>query len=107
MRLKDKVAIVTGGGGGLGEGISLCYAKEGANVVVSDVNMELAEQVAEKVKALGRKSLAMKTDVRSLAQVEELVKTTIGEMGGVDILACSHGVSGMTHRLGPHAGRQS
>jgi len=98
MRLKDKVAIVTGGGGGLGEGISLCYAKEGANVVVSDVNMELAEQVAEKVKALGRKSLAMKTDVRSLAQVEELVKTTIGEMGGVDILACSHGVSGMTHR---------
>ena len=98
MRLKDKVAIVTGGGGGLGGGIALCFAREGADVVVSDVNMELAEKVAAEVKEKGRKSLAMQTDVRSVEQVEELVKKAIDEFGGVDILACSHGVSGMTHR---------
>jgi len=98
MRLKDKVAIVTGGGGGLGEGISLCFAREGANVVVSDVNLESAKKVAAAIKEKGRKSLAMQTDVRSLAQVEELVEKTIDEMGTVDIFVCSHGVSGMTHR---------
>jgi NAD(P)-dependent dehydrogenase (short-subunit alcohol dehydrogenase family) len=98
MRLKDKVAIVTGGGGGLGEGICLCFAKEGANVVVSDVKMELAEKVAAQVKEIGRKSLAIETDVCSPSQVKELVDRTIAEMGGLDILVCSHGVSGMTHR---------
>ena len=98
MRLKDKVAIVTGGGGGLGEGICLCFAREGADVVVSDVQMELAERVAAEVKAKGRKSLAMQIDVRSEAQVEKLVSQTIADFGGVDILVCSHGVSGMTHR---------
>ncbi len=98
MRLKDKVAIVTGGGGGLGEGICLCFAREGADVVVSDVKMELAEKVAAEVKAQGRKSLAMQIDVRSAAQVETLVSQTIADFGGVDIFVCSHGVSGMTHR---------
>jgi meso-butanediol dehydrogenase/(S,S)-butanediol dehydrogenase/diacetyl reductase len=98
MRLKDRVAIVTGGGGGLGEGISLCFAREGADVVVSDVKMGLAEKVAAEVKETGRTSLAMQTDVRSESQVEELVSRTIAEFGGVDILVCSHGVSGVTHR---------
>jgi NAD(P)-dependent dehydrogenase (short-subunit alcohol dehydrogenase family) len=98
MRLKDKVAVVTGGGGGLGEGIALCFAKEGADVVISDVNMELAEKVAAGVRKEGRRALAIKTDVRIPAQVDELISKTLDEMGGIDILTCSHGVSGMTHR---------
>ncbi len=101
MRLKDKVAVVTGGGGGLGEGISLCFAREGAHVVVSDVSMESAERVAARVREAGRKSAAIVTDVRKVADVEKLVERTIAEMGTVDILVCSHGVSGMTHREHP------
>ena len=94
MRLKDRVAIVTGGGGGLGEGICLCLAAEGAHVVVSDINGQLADAVAAKVKEKGVKSLAMKTDVSRQDDVENLVAQTVKEMGGVDILVCCAGVSG-------------
>ncbi|UCD56417.1 MAG: glucose 1-dehydrogenase [Candidatus Hydrogenedentota bacterium] len=98
MRLKDSVAIVTGGGGGLGEGISVCLSREGAHVVVSDLSLELAEKVAAEVKKTGQKSLAIQTDVSKADQCEKLVQTTVDEMGKVDILVCSAGVSGVTHR---------
>jgi len=98
MRLKDKVAIVTGGGGGLGEGICLCLAGEGAHVVASDVNQELAKRVADKVEAAGRKSLAIQTDVRREAQCNQLVEKSIEEMGHIDVLVCCAGVGGFVHR---------
>ncbi|MBW2285115.1 MAG: SDR family NAD(P)-dependent oxidoreductase, partial [Deltaproteobacteria bacterium] len=69
MKVKDKIAIVTGGGGGLGEGIALCLAKEGAHVVVSDNQLNLSEKVAAKVRDLGRKSISTETDVTDEAQV--------------------------------------
>jgi meso-butanediol dehydrogenase / (S,S)-butanediol dehydrogenase / diacetyl reductase len=94
LKLKDQVAIVTGGGGGLGEGICLCLAREGANVVVSDVDLGRAQGVAAKVSDTGRKALAVQTDVRSAEQCEALVKTAIAEMGGLDILVCAAGVGG-------------
>ncbi|MCG2750343.1 MAG: glucose 1-dehydrogenase [Desulfobacteraceae bacterium] len=98
MRLKDKCAIVTGGGGGLGEGIALCLAREGAHVVVSDNQMDLAEKVSAKVKALGRKSIAVQTDVTDEAQVKQLVDQTVKDLGGLDIMACCAGISGMFDR---------
>jgi NAD(P)-dependent dehydrogenase (short-subunit alcohol dehydrogenase family) len=98
MRLKDKVAIVTGGGGGLGEGVCLCLAREGADVVVSDSKIELANVVAEKVRAAGRRSIAVKTDVRSRGECQGLVKTALKEMGRIDIMVCGAGVSGFVHR---------
>jgi meso-butanediol dehydrogenase / (S,S)-butanediol dehydrogenase / diacetyl reductase len=98
MRLKDKVAIVTGAGGGLGEGICLCLAREGADVVVSDVNMNLANGVVEKVKAAGRKAIAVKTDVRSRSECQALVKTALDAMGKIDIMVCGAGVSGFANR---------
>jgi meso-butanediol dehydrogenase/(S,S)-butanediol dehydrogenase/diacetyl reductase len=97
MRLKDQVAIVTGGGGGLGEGICLCLAREGAHVVVSDVDLALAENVAQKVKEMGRESLACKTDVRMPDQCETLVKETLDKMGRLDILVCGAGVGGFSY----------
>jgi meso-butanediol dehydrogenase/(S,S)-butanediol dehydrogenase/diacetyl reductase len=98
MRLKDKVAVVTGGGGGLGEGICLCLAREGAHVVVSDVKKDLAENVAEKIRKMGQKSVAMVTDVRSPEECQSLMDSAIEEMGGLDILVCCAGVSGYDHK---------
>ena len=95
MRLKDQVAIVTGGGGGIGEGISLCLSREGAHVVVSDLKLDLAEAVADKVRAQGVKALAVKTDVREEKECQALVDLALEKMGGLDILVCSAGVSGM------------
>jgi meso-butanediol dehydrogenase / (S,S)-butanediol dehydrogenase / diacetyl reductase len=92
MRLKDQVAVVTGGGGGLGEGICLCLAREGAHVVVSDVKQELAESVAKKIEEMGVKSLVVQTDVRMADQCESLIGTAISELGGLDILVCCAGV---------------
>lgn len=92
MRLKDQVAVVTGGGGGLGEGICLCLAREGAHVVVSDVKQELAVKVAKKVEQTGRKALAFQTDVRMADQCRSLIDTAVSRMGGLDILVCCAGV---------------
>jgi len=103
MRLKDKVAIVTGGGGGLGEGICLCLAREGANVVVSDVSFPAAEKVAAKVKDMGQKSLAVQTDVRMANECRQLVKTAKAEMGRIDILVCGAGVGGFVYRTDSEA----
>ncbi len=98
MRLKDQVAIVTGGGGGLGEGISLCLAKEGAHVVVSDLKQDLADKVALKLRETGRKSLAVQTDVRMPDQCKNLIEKSFAEMGRIDILVCSAGVGGFVNR---------
>ncbi len=98
MRLKDRVAIVTGGGGGLGEGICLCLAREGAHVAVSDIQLDLAEKVAARVKEAGGQALALRTDVSREEDVQMLVETTVRELGGVDILVCSAGIAGFTER---------
>jgi meso-butanediol dehydrogenase/(S,S)-butanediol dehydrogenase/diacetyl reductase len=86
MRLQGKVAIVTGAAMGLGRGISLCLAREGADVVVADIAMDAARKTAEEVKALGRKALAVEADVSQPADAEKVVKETINTFGKVDIL---------------------
>ncbi len=94
MKLLDKVAVVTGGGGAIGEGICLCLAREGAHVVVSDVKLSLAEKVAEKVREKNQKALAVQTDVRVPARCQDLIQSSLKEMGRLDILVCCAGVSG-------------
>jgi NAD(P)-dependent dehydrogenase (short-subunit alcohol dehydrogenase family) len=98
MKLKGKIAIVTGGGGGLGEGICLCLAQQGADVVVSDVNKQLADAAATKVREKGPRTLAVQTDVSREDDVQQLVDQTLKEMGDLDILVCCAGVSGYANR---------
>lgn len=98
MRLKDRVAIVTGGGGGIGEGICLCLAREGAHVVVSDLNRTSAERVVAEILKMGRRSLAIQTNVSKARDCQDLVEVTLKEMGKIDILVCCSGVPGYSDK---------
>lgn len=85
FRLDGKVAVVTGGGKGIGRGIVLCLAEAGADVAIAARNKDELEAVAEEVRALGRKAIAVPTDVTNLASIENLGARTAAELGSVDI----------------------
>jgi len=93
MRLKDKIAIVTGGGQGIGRAICLALAKEGCDLVIGDINIQTAEKVAEEIRSLQRKSLAIKVDVSDSKQVNQMVKNTLKGFGKIDILVNNAGIA--------------
>jgi acetoin reductase-like protein len=93
MKLKDKVAIVTGGARGIGEAIVRAYAKEGAKVVIADVETAKAEELA---KDLGAAAIAVKLDVRDKAQIDAALAKAVATFGGVDILVNNAGVFNMS-----------
>ena len=84
--LTDRIAIVTGAGQGIGEATALAVAEAGAHVVVADINVKTMQNVAKQIEKLGRKALAVPTDVTVTSQVENLVSKTIAEFGRIDIL---------------------
>ena len=86
MRLKDKVALVTGGGRGIGRDIVLAYAREGAHVVVNDVDPATADATAKEAAALGSKSLPVVADVAKSADINRLIETIVKERGHIDIV---------------------
>ena len=93
LKLKGKVAIVTGGSRGIGRAICLRLAREGCNVVVNYVrNASRANQVVKDVRANGRQAFSVRADVSKFAEAEKLVKTTLGRFGRVDILVNNAGV---------------
>jgi meso-butanediol dehydrogenase/(S,S)-butanediol dehydrogenase/diacetyl reductase len=100
MKLEDKTAIIAGGGQGIGEGIVKCLAEEGANVAVVDINGDNANKVADEVKAVGRKALAITADLTNDDEVTRAVKGTVDFFGKIDILVnCVGGVSRETMEL--------
>jgi len=93
MRFKDKVALITGGAGGIGRAIALAFAREGADIVIADVNQEEAEKTAGDIEALGRKSLPIPMDVTNYAKVEEALNKILDKFGKVDILVNNAGIT--------------
>lgn len=91
--LQDKVAIVTGGGTGIGKAISEALALSGADVTICSRNMEHLEPTAERIEELGRGSLAVSCDVRKEDEVENVVAKTVEKFGKLDILVNNAGAS--------------
>lgn len=92
MKLHNKVAIVTGAASGIGKQIALLYAKEGAKVVVSDLNFEGATKVMEEIKANGGNAISIKTNVALEEDIQNLIETTVNTYGTVDILVNNAGI---------------
>ena len=94
MRLKDKVAIITGGAHGMGEAEARLFAAEGAKVVVADILSDDAEAVAAAIRAGGSEAISAKIDVTSEAEWKSLIDKTRAAYGRLDILVNNAGISG-------------
>lgn len=98
MRLKDKIAIVTGAGSGFGEGIAKRFAEEGAKVVVNDIHIASGERVARQIEAAGGTAFFVYGDVSKDADVATLIRAPIERFGGLHIVVNN---AGYTHRNRP------
>lgn len=94
MKLQDKVAIVTGGGRGIGRAIALAFAREGADVVVASRTPREIEEAATQIQALGKRGLAVQADVSRWDEVQRLVEEVLRAFGRIDILVNSAGIQG-------------
>ena len=98
-RLNRKIALVTGAGSGIGRAVALSFAKEGALVGVSDLDSDAANKTTSEIVEAGGKAISVRADVSNGKQVERMVRTTVRQFGGLDILVCSAGVRGPTGPL--------
>ena len=93
MKLTGKVAIVTGGGKGIGKGIATAFAREGAKVVVASRSQDVIEAVAQGIKNAGGEAAAVCVDVRKVESINELVQKTVDRYGRVDLLVNNAGIT--------------
>jgi len=92
-KLKGKVALVTGSAQGIGKAIAQALAKEGADIVISDINMELANATALEIAKLGVKAIALKINVADHDEAEKAIKEAAVQMGKIDILVNNAGIT--------------
>ena len=91
-RLENKVALITGGGSGIGRGISLAFAREKTDVCIVDSNLAKAQDTAREVERIGRKALAIQVDVTNISDLHRMVPLTIDHFGKIDILVNNAGI---------------
>lgn len=92
MRVKDKVVIITGGGSGIGKETGLLFAKEGAKVVVADINEKAGAETVDTIKNAGGEAVFAKLDVSNREQTKQVVKDTIAKYGRIDVLINNAGI---------------
>lgn len=92
MRVKDKVTIITGAGSGIGRGTALMFGKEGAKVVVGDVNEKGGEETANEIRKNGGEAFFAKLDVSNREQVKNVVQETLNKYGRIDVLINNAGI---------------
>jgi 3-oxoacyl-[acyl-carrier protein] reductase len=93
MKLKGRVALITGAAQGIGKSIAEALAKEGADIIVSDINIELAKTTANEISGLGVRSIAVKTNVADASDVAASVEQAVKEFGKIDILVNNAGIT--------------
>lgn len=93
MKLENKTALITGAGQGIGKAVALQFAREGASIVVNDVNLEKARETSNEVISLGRESIAIKADVSIQNEVNQMVEAAVDRFKKVDILVNNAGIS--------------
>lgn len=101
MRVKDKVAIITGSGRGIGAATAKRLAEEGAKVTVTDINQAQCEETAAAIRAAGGEAIAVQCDITNRQSVEEMVQKTVDTFGRVDILVNNAGVirDNLVHKM--------
>jgi len=92
MRLRDKVAVITGAGGGMGRLATLTFAREGARIVAADVSAHTAEETAGQIRAAGGHAVAVRADVSKEAQVRDMVGGAVQAFGRIDVLYNNAGI---------------
>jgi NAD(P)-dependent dehydrogenase (short-subunit alcohol dehydrogenase family) len=92
-RLENRIALITGGASGIGRGCALCFAREGADVVIADIKAGDGAEVLEAIERLGRRALYVRTDTSREADVEALASRVVEEFGRIDVLVAAAGVS--------------
>jgi 3-oxoacyl-[acyl-carrier protein] reductase len=93
LKLTGKVAIVTGAAQGIGRSIAMLLARNGADIVVSDINLEKAEETAKEIESIGSKAMAVKVNVANLKDVEQMVEAILEKFGKIDILVNNAGIA--------------
>ncbi|PLT35463.1 SDR family NAD(P)-dependent oxidoreductase [Bacillus sp. V5-8f] len=99
MRLEDKIAIVTGGGGGIGRATACLFSKEGAKVVVADINEELAIETVSMIRTSGGEAICVTVNMANHENVQEMISKTVEAYGGLDILFNNAGVGNTEVKL--------
>jgi NAD(P)-dependent dehydrogenase (short-subunit alcohol dehydrogenase family) len=99
MELHNKIAVVTGGGRGIGRAIALAYAREGANLVLASRSQEALEETQAMVEAPGQKALVVPTDIRNEDSVRNLAEQALSHFGRIDVLVNNSGIAGPTTPL--------
>jgi 3-oxoacyl-[acyl-carrier protein] reductase len=93
LKLKGKVALITGAAQGIGKSVALLLARNGADIVVSDINLEKAEETTKEIESIGPKAMAVKVDVANFKDVEQMVEAILKNFGKIDILINNAGIT--------------